>query len=315
MKYAFLFPGQGAQKPGMMRDLCDKFPCAIQVVKDVSSISGIDIAKLLWDSDQATLSRSDNSQVAVMTSSLIVMAVLKEKGITPSASMGFSLGEFPALYAAGVLTLEDLVKTVVKRGAIMQRVCDDIAQKNAGHAPGMMAVLGLPPQKVIEIAKSVPDSYPSNMNSTKQTVVSGTFDALNALEPLYKDAGARRCVRLAVAGPFHSPLMTPAANEFSTVVDSLKLSDPTIALFSNVTGDIVKTADEVRQNMTAHITHGVQWTSEEAALTNLIKTSGEDWRVLEAGVGQVLTGLWKNSDYGATNPCITVNDVESVSKI
>lgn len=315
MEYAFLFPGQGAQKPGMMADLCDKFTVAKDIVTKVTDISGIDIAKLLWNSDQATLSRSDNSQVAIMTSSLIVMAVLKEKGVTPSASMGFSLGEFPALYAAGVLTLEDLIKTVVTRGKIMQKVCEEIASENSGHAPGMMAVLGLPPQKVIEIAKTVPDAYPSNMNSVKQTVVSGTFDALEKLEPLYKDAGARRCVKLAVAGPFHSPLMQKAADEFQAVVDNLKISEPNIALFSNVTGNIVKTSDEVRKNMTAHITHGVQWTSEEESLTKIIKDSGKDWKILEVGVGQVLTGLWKNTDYGLQNPCTAIGDAESFEKL
>lgn len=314
MNNAFLFPGQGAQKPGMMRDICDKYASAMAVLNKISDASGVDMKNLLWESDQATLSRSDNSQLAVMASSLIVMEVLKDKGVTPAASMGFSLGEFPALYAAGVLDFPTLVETVVKRGRIMQKVCDAIAEKNAGHAPGMVAVLGLPPEKVIEIASKVDGAFPSNMNSTKQTVVSATFDAMEKLEPLCKEAGSRRCVRLAVAGPFHSPLMEEAAKEFSPIVESLPLKDPAIPLFSNVTGEIVRTADEVRANMTLHITHGVQWTKEEDALTKLIKAGGE-WRVLEVGVGQVLTGLWKNTAFGAENPCLSIGDAQSLEAL
>ena len=140
------------------------------------------MAKLLWEADADSLGRSDNSQIAITTASLAVMAALKDKGIEPSAAMGFSLGEFPALYAAGVLSFENLIKVVRQRGLIMQKVCEEIAAKNEGHAPGMTAVLGLPPEKVKEVVSSIPDAYAANMNSTKQTVVSGTFDALDKVE-------------------------------------------------------------------------------------------------------------------------------------
>ena len=109
-KYAFLFPGQGAQEPGMLKEICEAFPEARKVVDEVSSISGLDMTKIMWESEKEVLSRSDNSQMAIMTASLATMKVLESKGITPSASMGFSLGEFPALYAAGVLSFEDVVK-------------------------------------------------------------------------------------------------------------------------------------------------------------------------------------------------------------
>ena len=204
-KYAFLFPGQGAQAPGMVKDVAESFSSAKKVIDDVSSIVNLDMAKLLWESDAAELSRSDNSQIAITAASLALMAALKDKNIEPSAAMGFSLGEFPALYAAGVLSFEDVVKVVRQRGLIMQKVCEEIAAKNEGHAPGMTAVLGLPPEKVKEIASGIKDAYAANMNSVKQTVVSGTFDALAAVEKAASEAGARRAVRLKVAGPFHSP--------------------------------------------------------------------------------------------------------------
>ena len=154
-KYAFLFPGQGAQAQGMMKDVCDAFPEARKVIDDISAITGKDITKLLWETEQTELNRSDNSQLAITAGSLAVMAALKSKGIEPSAAMGFSLGEFPALYAAGILSFEDVIKIVVQRGSIMQKVCEDIAAANEGHAPGMTAVLGLPPEKVEELANAL----------------------------------------------------------------------------------------------------------------------------------------------------------------
>ena len=198
------------------------------------------MAKLLWESDADSLSRSDNSQIAITTASLAIMAALKDKGIEPSAAMGFSLGEFPALYAAGVLSFEDVIKVVRQRGLIMQKVCEEIAAANAGNAPGMTAVLGLPPAKVVEIANGIKDAYAANMNSEKQTVVSGTAEALTLVEKAATEAGARRAVRLKVAGPFHSPLMQKAADEFQSVLDEVEFKDPKIHLFSNVTGSEVK---------------------------------------------------------------------------
>ena len=217
-KFAFLFPGQGAQEPGMFKDVCEAFPAARKVLDDISQMTGVDMPKLLWESEKEVLSRSDNSQLAITAVSIATVKVLEDKGITPSAAMGFSLGEFPALYAAGVLTFEDVVKVVRQRGQIMQKVCEEIAAANEGHAPGMSAILGLEPAKVIEIASGIKDVYAANLNSVKQTVISGTAAGLDAAEKAFQEAGARRCVRLAVAGPFHSPLMQEAAVQFEKAI-------------------------------------------------------------------------------------------------
>lgn len=315
-KYAFLFPGQGAQAPGMVKDVAEAFPSAKKVIDDVSSVINLDMAKLLWEADADSLGRSDNSQIAITTASLAVMAALKDKGIEPSAAMGFSLGEFPALYAAGVLSFENLIKVVRQRGLIMQKVCEEIAAKNEGHAPGMTAVLGLPPEKVKEVVSSIPDAYAANMNSTKQTVVSGTFDALDKVEAAAKEAGARRCVRLKVAGPFHSPLMQDAADEFGTFLSRVEFSEPKIPLFSNVTGKQAKDAAEVKSSAVLHLTHPVLWTDEEAVLESIIKAdSGNEWSVLEPGPGKVLAGLWEKTEFGATLPAIPVNTAEGINSL
>lgn len=315
-KYAFLFPGQGAQAPGMVKDVAESFSSAKKVIDDVSSIVNLDMAKLLWESDAAELSRSDNSQIAITAASLALMAALKDKNIEPSAAMGFSLGEFPALYAAGVLSFEDVVKVVRQRGLIMQKVCEKIAAKNEGHAPGMTAVLGLPPEKVKEIASGIKDAYAANMNSVKQTVVSGTFDALAAVEKAASEAGARRAVRLKVAGPFHSPLMQDAAVEFEKAIADVNFNDPKIKLFSNVTGKECVSGEEAKKSAVLHLTNPVLWTDEEDCLASVMKADGFDkWAVLEVGPGKVLSGLWGNTDYNASIAVLPVNTTESVNNL
>ena len=315
-KYAFLFPGQGAQAPGMIKDVAESFSSAKKVIDDVSSIVNLDMAKLLWESDAAELSRSDNSQIAITAASLALMAALKDKNIEPSAAMGFSLGEFPALYAAGVLSFEDVVKVVRQRGLIMQKVCEEIAAKNEGHAPGMTAVLGLPPEKVKEIASGIKDAYAANMNSVKQTVVSGTFDALAAVEKAASEAGARRAVRLKVAGPFHSPLMQDAAVEFEKAIADVKFNDPKIKLFSNVTGKECVSGEEAKKSAVLHLTNPVLWTDEEDCLASVMKADGfGKWAALEVGPGKVLSGLWGNTDYNASIAVLPVNTAESVNNL
>ena len=315
-KYAFLFPGQGAQAPGMVKDVAESSSAARKVIDDFSAVINVDMAKLLWDTDADTLSRSDNSQIAITAASLAIMAELKQKGIEPSAVMGFSLGEFPALYAAGVLSFEDVAKVVRQRGLIMQAVCEEIAAANEGHAPGMSAIIGLSPEKVKEIASGITDAYAANMNSVKQTVISGTFDALTAAEKAATEAGARRAIRLKVAGPFHSPLMQKAADNFEKVLADVTFNDPKIHLFSNVTGKEVTKGEEAKKAAVLHLTHSVLWTDEEAVLASIIQADGVDaWAILEPGPGKVLTGLWGQTEFGANIASKPVNTAEDIAQL
>jgi (acyl-carrier-protein) S-malonyltransferase len=315
-KYAFLFPGQGAQEPGMIKDVCGSFTEARRVLDSVSSITGKDMAKLLWETEQTELSRSDNSQLAITTASLVLCEVLKTKGIVPAAAMGFSLGEFPALCVSGVLSFEDVIRVVQQRGQIMQKVCEEIAVANAGHAPGMSAIIGLPPEKVQEICSGLKDVYAANLNSVKQTVISGTAEGLAAAEKAATEAGARRAIRLSVAGPFHCTLMQKAADEFEKVIAGVTFRDPKISLFSNVTGERVTKGDDAKKNAVLHLTHPVQWTSEEKVLGGIMTAdSADEWKVLEPGVGKVLSGLWRDSGFGEKWESTPVNSAESVNGV
>ena len=312
-KYAFLFPGQGSQFQGMGVDLYEASPAAKKCIDAASDVAGEDVLSLLRDSSAETLARSDRCQLAIMATSLAVISALKEKGIEPSACAGFSLGEFPALYAAGVLSFEETVAVVKRRGEIMQRVCDSIAERSQGRAPGMAAVIGLAPEKVIEACASIEGVYAANMNSARQTVVSGTADGLEAAEAAFKAAGARRVVRLAVAGPYHCPLMQEAADEFVDVLKPVRFADPAIALFSNVSGKRVSSGAEAKELAVRHLVQSVLWTSEEKELAALISSDAEaEWRVLEPGPGKVLTGLWKETELGAKNPAVPCCSKESI---
>ena len=313
-KYAFLFPGQGAQTQGMIKDVCESFPEAQKVIEEMSKVTGKDIARLLWETEQTELNRSDNSQLAITAASLAVMAALKTKGIEPSACMGFSLGEFPALYAAGVLNFEQVCNIVKSRGSIMQKVCEEIAEANAGHAPGMSAILGLPPEKVEEIACAI--SYAANLNSSVQTVVAGTADGLEKVEAAAKEAGARRAIRLAVAGPFHSPLMQKAADNFKVALEEYTFAEPKITLFSNVTGKKVTDPAAAKVSAVDHLTHPVRWTDEEAVLAELMANDKDnEWSVIEVGPGSVLAGLWGKTSYAEQWKAVSVNTAESINSL
>lgn len=315
-KYAFLFPGQGSQFQGMAVDLYEASVASKKCIDSISEAAGEDILALLRDSSAEILARSDRSQLAITAASLSVIAALEEKGIKPSACAGFSLGEFSALCAGGVLSFDDTVRVVKQRGEIMQRVCDDIARRSAGRAPGMAAVIGLPPEKVVEICSSCEGVYAANMNSVKQTVISGTADGLDEAEGKFKEAGARRFVRLAVAGPFHSPLMKAAAEEFEKIIEPVEFRDPSILLFSNVSGKKISSGAEAKKLAVLHLIQSVLWTSEEKELADIISAdSGSNWVLIEPGPGKVLSGLWRDTESGADHPVIPCCTFENISEL
>jgi [acyl-carrier-protein] S-malonyltransferase len=287
-----------------------------------SEAMGRDMAALLADADDASLKRSDISQPAVTLVNLAAAAFLGEQGIRPVACAGFSLGEYAALVTAGVITAEDCFRLVKLRGQAMQAASDRIAREAAGaggdaadNAPGMAAVVGLPPGRVEELlaewqAAGLDGLYGANFNSPKQVVVSGTAAALKEAQARFKEAGARRVLRLQVAGPFHSPLIADAAEAFAPALAETAFSDPAIPCFSNVTGKRVSAGKEAKELALRQIVCPIHWTREEEAV------AGEGVEAaLEAGPGKVLQGLWRDS--GSAVPCYpagTAADIEALLK-
>ena len=311
MKAIFLFPGQGAQYPGMAIDFINASEKVKLLFKTASGIIGKDMSVLLADAGPDELKRTDVSQPAITLANLAAAAFLEEKGIKPSACAGFSLGEYAALAAAGVICNEDCFFLVNERGKAMQAAVDRI--QSGAASPGMVAVTGLTPEKVdatiAEIKKTgINDLYAANINSQKQVVVSGSAAALEAAEKFFIEAGARRFIRLQVAGPFHSPLMKEAAETFAPFLEKVRFNDPEIPVFSNVTGKRITTGAEAKALAIRHIVEAVRWTEVEKAVIEL-----QPDVLYETGPGKVLQGLWRDTENKI--PCCTAGTVENISKI
>ncbi|GHV92434.1 malonyl CoA-acyl carrier protein transacylase [Spirochaetia bacterium] len=331
-RFAFFFPGQGAQYPGMALDFLESegrpphAGTAVKALFDLASrVIGEDMEALIGYTDEATLMRTDVSQPAITLANLAAAAYLGELGVKPAACAGFSLGEYAALTVAGVISPEDCFRLVKERGKFMQEAADRLraeappAGENGDStqdtAPGMAAVIGLAPEQVEAIiaeltASGLSGLYAANINSSRQVVISGTAAALMEGARRFKAAGARRVLRLRVAGPFHSPLIAGAAEKFRPVLEGAAFKDPVLPLFSNVTGRRVSSGEEAKKLALEQITKAVRWTEEEKSLND---AGGFD-AVLETGPGKVLQGLWK--DCGSTLPCYpagTVKDIDTIS--
>jgi [acyl-carrier-protein] S-malonyltransferase len=331
-KTFFLFPGQGAQYPGMALDFLATGSPGVKKIFDLASeINGKNMEALLRDTDAETLKRTDVSQPALTLANLAAAAYLAEQGIAPAGCAGFSLGEYAALAVAGIISGEDCFRLVKARGEAMQAAADRIAEA-AGKAPdaarqpsmdrqpgmakqpGMAAVIGLAPETVEALiaewaAGGLAGLYPANINSPRQLVVSGTAPALAEAEDRFMAAGARRFIRLQVAGPFHSPLIADAAERFRPVLEATPFSDPAIPFYSNVTGKRVHTGREAKDLALRQITEPVRWVDEERAIAE----AGCFEAVLETGPGKTLQGLWR--DLGSPIPCYAAGAAEDIRNL
>jgi len=317
-KFVYLFPGQGAQYQGMALDFLSAGGESVRkLFETASAVFEKDAEAMLRDSDAETLKRTDVSQPSVTLANLAVAAYLAEQGYSPAACAGFSLGEYAALVYAGVISTEDCLRMVKARGEAMQKSADRLREAAGGDpsaAPGMAAVIGISPEQVEALiaewgVAGLNDLYAANINSLKQVVVSGTAAALAEAETRFKEAGAKRVLRLQVAGPFHSPLLGDAAEAFGPVLESVTFNDPGIPLYSNVTGSRVTSGTEAKKLALLQITSPVRWVDEEAA----IAAAGGFEACLETGPGKVLQGLWR--DTGSEIPVYAAGTVEDIAKI
>ena len=314
----YLFPGQGAQYSGMGMDFL--VSNAVKSLFDTASnIFGKDVKELL-QSDADTLKRTDISQPMITLANLAAAVYLGEQGYSPCVCAGFSLGEYAALVSAGVIDAADCLRLVKARGEAMQKSADRLREQSGGDpsaAPGMAAIIGLVPDKVEELiaqwsAAGLKDLYAANINSLKQVVVSGTAAALNEAENRFKEAGAKRVVRLQVAGPFHSPLIADAAEAFRPALDAVTFRDPSTMIYSNVTGKKITSGEDAKKLALQQITSPVRWEEEQfnVAGAAALNCTGV---CLEVGPGKVLQGLWKDSE--SSLPCFAAGTIEDINNI
>lgn len=305
MTYGFaLFPGQGAQHPGMGKEVYDGSAAAREVFACASDVAGLDVAKLCFEGSMEELSRTVNSQIAIFTHSMAVYAALKEAGVSFQACAGFSLGEYTALAASGIVSLADGVKIVRKRGQVMQQAADSMDS-------GMAAILGLDDAVVEEACAKVTSGIvrPVNYNCPGQLVIAGERAALNDAIELCKAAGARRALPLAVSGAFHTPLLKDAAAELREFLKGFTFNQPSVPVYSNLDGQLLDTGD-MPAHLEQHMMSPVRWKTLMANGMAAGLLTG-----CEIGPGKTLTGFAKKIDKALTVlPVETMENVESAAK-
>ena len=281
-RIAVVFPGQGSQKVGMGRELYETTSIGKELFDRADALLGFPLSQLCFEGPDVDLNRTDNTQPAIFTVSLIAWTLLAERGIKPSAMAGHSLGEYSAMVASGVMSFEDGLQTVRRRGLLM-------AQGEALGAGGMVVVLGLSSDAVADLCREAADAgvvEVANYNSPEQTVISGELPALERAITLAKERGAKRALKLNVSAPFHSSLMAPVAEEMAGVLAAIPMATPRVPVVANVTADYVRTPDEIRDALVRQVAGSVRWTDSIRRLA----ADGIEATV-EAGPGKVLTGL------------------------
>ncbi|MBM4188212.1 MAG: ACP S-malonyltransferase [Gemmatimonadetes bacterium] len=306
MVTVLVFPGQGAQRVGMARDLAERFPAATDCLAQIDAALGFALTDVMWQGPEDELQRTLNTQPAILAHSAAVLAVLGDRLGPVAGAAGHSLGEYSAHVAAGTLTPIAAARLVRQRGELMH-------QAGTERPGAMAAVLGLDGDRVAELcgAASGPagEVVAANRNAPDQTVISGDPAAVARASEACKAAGAKRVMALKVGGAFHSPLMAPAARGLANVLDEVAFADPRFPVVANATAAPVRTGREAKQLLEAQVTAPVRWV--ECVLTLAEIAGPGPLRFVEIGPGNVLTGLTKRIlPDAATVSLATADDVE-----
>lgn len=285
-KTAFIFPGQGAQVCGMGKDFYEKTEIGRAVFDRATEILGFSVPELCFELNDR-LDQTEYTQVAMVTTSVAMLKVMEDMGIKADVTAGLSLGEYCALAAAGVMSVDDAVRTVRQRGILMEEAVP------AGVG-GMCAVLGMTAEQVNEVLKQVIDVQVANYNCPGQIVISGTLTAIADATEKLKAAGARRILPLNVSGPFHSQLLKEAGKKLGNYLEDVTVHDPVIPYIANVTADYVTSADIVKELLAKQVFSSVLW---QQSVERMI-ADGVD-RFVEIGPGKTLSGFVKKIDRNA----------------
>ena len=297
MKTAFLFPGQGAQTVGMGSDIVLSYPEAARIFREANDIVGYDLSHVCFEGPSEKLNTTAISQPAIFVTSAAILEILRTvpetKNITASVTAGLSLGEYTALYAAGVISFKDALILVQKRGLAMQAAAD-------AHEGGMVSIIGLDEGRVRQLCTEASQGQllqPVNFNCPGQIVLSGTKEACKRATELAEKHGAMKAVPLQVAGAFHTEMMASAAESLSEALQQAHISEPfdnknisssDIKIIANIYADYYTSAEKIREGLTNQLTCPILW---QKCMERLLADGVE--KFYEIGPGRVLTSLMK----------------------
>ena len=288
----FFFPGQGAQKVGMLSEFYSFFDCFKSLFDDIQKWTGIDIRKIVYE-DNDLINKTLYTQLSVLTVELGLLRILKEKGIEPTIMLGYSLGEYACLVCSGILSEEDAIKLIVKRAEAMENACP-------ARFGAMAAVIGMEWNKIQEVIDDFENVWIANYNTTSLVSIAGEKNQIEKCSSALSQAGARRVIPINVSGPFHTPLLKSAGDEFAKSLLQVEFKQPKIPYYSNFTGKIVDSNSDIKMLLFNQIFSPVKWCQ---SIKDVIE-SGHN-RFVEVGPGKVLRGFMKDypgvETYGLEN--------------
>ncbi|MGH8583901.1 MAG: ACP S-malonyltransferase [Gammaproteobacteria bacterium] len=303
IRIAVLFPGQGSQYTGMGKALYESDPEVRALFEEASDAIGMDMRALCFQGPDDKLKLTEFAQPAVSLVDAACLSVLKRGGVVPGAVAGHSLGEYPALYAAGALTFGTMMQLVRKRALYMQEAAD----LNPG---GMAAVMGIDAERVTGICEEAQAAgyvVPANYNTPLQTIITGEVQGVEKALELFKKAGVRLLIPLKVSGAWHSKLMAAAGERMRVALADAEIRTPAIPIVANVTAGYVSAPRDIREVLVRQVSAPVLW---DASVRRLAMDGCN--RFIEAGPGKVLKGLMRDIDKNVT--AYNVEDPDSLAK-